>query len=148
MNSVNITGRVGSDIELRYTPTGKAVCEVTLAVDDGFGENKRTAWVGVTIWGATAETARKYVGKGDLLGISGRLTQDEWEDKATGKKQRKTRVTCEQMTLLPNHRAPGATAQARDTSAQPREGSRSATPPPRAEAPTGWDNEADDDIPF
>ena len=100
MNSVNIIGRVGGEIELRYTPSGKAVTEVNLAVDDGWGENKKTAWIGVTIWGATAELAQKAVQKGDRLGISGRLSQDEWEDKATGKKVRKTKVTCDTMTLL------------------------------------------------
>lgn len=100
MNNVNIIGRVGGEIELRYTPSGKAVTEVNLAVDDGFGDNKKTAWIGVTIWGATAECAAKYVKKGDRLGITGRLSQEEWEDKQTGKKQRKTKVTCQDMHLL------------------------------------------------
>jgi single-strand DNA-binding protein len=110
MNSVNIIGRVGGEIELRYTPSGKAVGQLTLAVDDGFGENKKTAWIGVTLWGATAECASKYVRKGDRLGISGRLSQEEWEDKATGKKQRKTKVTCENMHLLTDKRSDGDAA--------------------------------------
>ena len=100
MNNVNIIGRAGSDPELRYTPSGKAVTEINLAVDDGWGENKKTAWIGVTFWGATAELAGKAIRKGDRVGISGRLTQEEWEDKQTGKRQRKTKVTCENMTLL------------------------------------------------
>lgn len=100
MNSVNIIGRVGGEIDLRYTPGGKAVAQLTLAVDDGWGDNKKTAWIGVTIWGATAELAQRAVQKGDRLGITGRLSQDEWEDKATGKKQRKTKVTCDSMHLI------------------------------------------------
>jgi single-strand DNA-binding protein len=100
MNRVNIIGRVGGEIELRHTPTGKAVTEINLAVDDGWGENKKTVWVGVTIWGATAELAQRAIRKGDRVGIDGRLSQDEWEDKATGKKQRKTKVTCDNMFLL------------------------------------------------
>jgi len=100
MNSVNIIGRVGGEVELRYTHSGKAVAELTLAVDDGWGENKKTVWIGVTIWGATAELAKKAVRKGDRLGISGRLSQEEWDDKETGKKQRKTKVTCDSMHLL------------------------------------------------
>ena len=111
MNNVNIIGRVGAEIELRYTPAGKAVTEVNLAVDDGFGENKKTVWIGVTIWGATAECAMKYVKKGDRLGITGRLSQDEWEDKQTGKKQRKTRVTCNDMHLIESKRADSAPYQ-------------------------------------
>jgi single-strand DNA-binding protein len=100
MNSVNIIGRVGQDIEVRFTQSGKAVAELNLAVDDGWGENKKTAWIGVVLWGATAELAGKALQKGDRVGISGRLSQDEWEDKATGKKQRKTKITGENMTLL------------------------------------------------
>jgi single-strand DNA-binding protein len=100
MNSVNIIGRVGQDIEVRFTPSGKAVTELNLAVDDGWGENKKTAWIGVVLWGATAELAGRALQKGDRVGVSGRLSQDEWEDKATGKKQRKTKITGENMTLL------------------------------------------------
>ena len=104
MNSVNIIGRLGSDIELRTTPSGKSVAEANIAVDDGFGENKKTVWLGVTIWGVTADLAAKALSKGSLVGISGRLSQDEWEDKQTGKKQRKTKITCESMKLIESKR--------------------------------------------
>jgi single-strand DNA-binding protein len=115
MNRVNIIGRVGGEIELRHTPAGKAVTEINLAVDDGWGENKKTAWIGVTLWGATAELAQRAIRKGDRVGIDGRLSQDEWEDKQTGKKQRKTKVTCDNMFLLeprrdgPTQSAPAST---------------------------------------
>jgi len=99
MNNVNIIGRVGGEVELRYTPSGKSVAQLTLAVDDGWGENKKTVWVGCTLWGATADLAKKAVQKGDRLGITGHLSQEEWEDKS-GKKQRKTKVTCESMHLI------------------------------------------------
>jgi len=102
MNQVNLIGRVGSDVELKFTPSGKEVAEINLAVDDGWGENKKTAWIGVTLWGKTAEIAGKYVHKGDQVAITGRLTQDEWEDKTTGKKQRKTKVTASELHLLSN----------------------------------------------
>ena len=99
MNSVNIIGRIGGEIELRHTPSGKAVAEINLAVDDGWGENKKTVWIGVTLWGATAELAARALTKGDRVGITGRLSQDEWVGN-DGKKQRKTKVTCESMHLL------------------------------------------------
>ena len=99
MNSVNIIGRIGGEIELRHTPSGKAVAEINLAVDDGWGENKKTVWIGVTLWGATAELAARALAKGDRVGITGRLSQDEWVGN-DGKKQRKTKVTCESMHLL------------------------------------------------
>lgn len=139
MNSVNITGRVGADIELRYTPQGKAVAEMNLAVDDGFGDNKKTAWIGVTIWDKAAEVAQKYVHKGDMVGITGRLSQDVWEDKTTGKKQTKTRVTCEQITLLPNEHRERVPSPA---TSQPAATQRKTTP---AQA---QDFDETDDIPF
>jgi single-strand DNA-binding protein len=115
MNSVNLIGRVGGEVELRHTPSGKSVAQLTLAVDDGWGENKKTVWIGVTLWGATAELAAKALQKGDRLGVTGRLSQDEWEDKE-GKKQRKTKVTCESMHLLMPKRDSGALPPDRRTS--------------------------------
>ena len=141
MNQVNIIGRVGGEVEIRHTPSGKAVAALTLAVDDGFGENKKTAWIGVTLWGATAECAAKYVRKGDRLGISGRLSQEEWDDKATGKKQRKTKVNCENMHLLTDKRSEGGSAPSEPQ--QPRR--QSAGMPPAPPATTG---DEDEDLPF
>lgn len=115
MNSVNIIGRVGSEIELRYTPSGKAVTDANLAVDDGFGENKKTVWIGVTIWGATAELAAKAVHKGDRLAITGRLSQEQWADRETGKTVRKTRVTCETMHLIEKRRESATPPQSTST---------------------------------
>lgn len=151
MNNVNIIGRVGNDIELRYTTSGKAVTEVNLAVDDGWGENKKTAWIGVTIWGATAELAAKAVHKGDRLGITGRITQEEWEDKQTGKKQRKTKVTCEAMHLIEPKRdgqpQQDAHNQSKANGYQPQlpQGRQSSPGMPPAPNQTNGD---DDDIPF
>jgi single-strand DNA-binding protein len=143
MNSVNIIGRVGGDIELRYTPSGKAVAQLTLAVDDGWGENKKTAWIGVTIWGATAELANKAVRKGDRLGIAGRLSQEEWDDKETGKKQRKTKVTCESMDLLEPKRDDTGQGQPRE---QMPPGRR--MPPGMPPAPPAQPTHEEEDIPF
>jgi len=136
MNNVNIIGRLGSDFDLKYTPSGKAVCELNLAVNDGYGENKKTVWLGVTIWGATAELAKKALNKGDLVGISGRLSQEEWEGK-DGKKQRKTKVTCQDMFLLGGKRNDTMEQQARQPIA------RQAQQQPAEAA-----NPEDEEIPF
>lgn len=142
MNSVNIIGRVGNDVELRFTPSGKAVAQLTLAVDDGWGENKKTAWIGVTIWAATAELAKKAVRKGDRLGIAGRLSQEEWEDKETGKKQRKTKVTCESMDLLEPKRDDAGQGQPRQLPPGRQ------IPPGMPPAPPAQPTHEDEDIPF
>lgn len=136
MNSVNLIGRAGRDAELRYTPQGTAVAELNIAVDDGFGEKKKTAWIGVVCWAKTAELAAS-IRKGDRVGVSGRLTQDEWQDKESGKTQRKTKVTCEHITFIEAKRDGGETQEA-----PPRQ--RTQGPPPEPEA----DTQEEDDIPF
>lgn len=143
MNSVNISGRAGAEVELRYTPSGKAVAQLTLAVDDGWGENKKTAWIGVTLWGATAELAARAIQKGDRVGITGRLSQEEWTDK-DGKKQRKTKVICEHMDLYEPKRPSEQSPTRHD---QPIRRSPIGMPPAAAPSPaTNYDEE--EDIPF
>lgn len=145
MNSVNIIGRVGGDIDLRFTPSGKAVAQLTLAVDDGWGENKKTAWIGVTLWGPTAELAKRAVQKGDRLGISGRLSQEEWDDKETGKKQRKTKVTCDSMHLLEPKRDDAGRQESRQ---QLPPGRREPSGMPPAPATDATNHDDQDDLPF
>jgi len=139
MNSVNIIGRLGRDPELRHTPSGKAVCELNLAVDDGWGENKKTAWIGCVLWDKTAELAAQHLRKGDQVGISGRLTQDTWDDKETGKKQTKTKVTCERMSFTGGRRES-------DSGSPPQERRQSSQPLTRDNG--GADGPEEDDIPF
>lgn len=95
LNKTQLSGRLASDIELRYTPKGTAVADVNLAVNSGYGDNQKTNWIGLTIWGKSAEAAANYLGKGRKIIVDGRLDQDEWEDKETGKKRSKTRVIVE-----------------------------------------------------
>jgi single-strand DNA-binding protein len=98
LNTVALTGRLGSDLELKRTKNDTAVTSANIAVECGFGESKQTIWVGLVFWGKTAEAASKYLGKGKKIAVSGRLSQDEYEDK-DGKKVTKTRVTVENWTF-------------------------------------------------
>lgn len=82
MNNINIIGRVTKDIELRYLPANNTpVCSFSIAVDDGFGDKKKTYFFNCQAWQKTAENIVKFFNKGDLIGISGRLTTREWTDK-------------------------------------------------------------------
>jgi|688.fasta_scaffold943063_2 single-strand DNA-binding protein len=135
MNSVNIIGRLGRDPELRYTPAGKSVCELNLAVDYGYGENKKTAWLGVVLWEKTAEIAAQHLRKGDQCGISGFLCQDTWDDKETGKKQTKTKITAERLHFTGGKKE--------DQSERPAAQERTSAPNPAAQQ-----NDEDDEIPF
>ena len=123
MNNINIIGRLGRDPELKYLADGKAVAELNLAIDDGYGENKKTVWISCVLWGKSAEVASQYLNKGDRCGITGRLSQDTWDDKETGKKQTKTKITGDQLTFI-EVKEKGSTPQPR-----PQQDSNKSLPP-------------------
>ena len=75
INNVVLAGRVTKDIELKVTPTGKSVCSFSLAVERKFVQNgeKITDFINCQLWGKSAETLEKYVKKGMMIGIEGRI---------------------------------------------------------------------------
>ena len=76
-NTLIIVGNVGRDPEMRYTPTGEAVTNFSVAVSDGFGDKKKTIWFRVSAWGKTAESVNEYLRKGAKVLVEGRLAADE-----------------------------------------------------------------------
>lgn len=73
MNNFSGVGRWVKDIELRFTPSGKAVASGTIAIDDGFGDKKETDFLPVVMWEKLAENVANYSGKGRLISIEGRV---------------------------------------------------------------------------
>lgn len=103
-NRVILLGNLTRDPELRYIPSGTAVSEIGLAVNDrrknANGEwIDETTFVDVTLWGRTAEIASEYLTKGSPVLIEGRLKLDSWEGQ-DGQKRSKMRVVAEKMQLL------------------------------------------------
>jgi single-strand DNA-binding protein len=101
-NRVILVGNLTRDPELRYIPSGTAVSEIGLAVNDRVKKNDQwvdeTTFVDVTMWGRTAEVANEYLSKGAPVLIEGRLKLDTWEK--DGQKRSKLRVVCERMQML------------------------------------------------
>lgn len=84
MNKIIVMGRLVKDPELRYTPSGKAATQFTLAVDRPFSNkdgSKEADFIPVVIWGKTAETVANYVYKGHRLLVEGRLQIRSYEAK-------------------------------------------------------------------
>ena len=79
MNSVNLIGRVCNDVELRYTPSQMAVAKLNVAVDDGYGEKKKTNFIPVTVFGKQAENCEKFVSKGNRIGVTGKIVTGSYE---------------------------------------------------------------------
>jgi single-strand DNA-binding protein len=96
-------GNITTEIELRSTQGGTAVCDVSLAVNDR-RKNQAGEWVedttfvDVTLWGRTAEVAAEYLGKGSPVLIEGRLKLDTWE--TDGQKRSKLKVVGERMQMI------------------------------------------------
>lgn len=111
-NRVILVGNITRDIELKYTPSGTAVTDIGLAVNDRRKSQtgewiEETTFVDVTLWGRTAEVASEYLGKGSPILIEGRLKLDTWE--TDGQKRSKLRVVGERMQMLGGR--PGASGQ-------------------------------------
>lgn len=113
LNKVIIIGNLTRDPEVRYTPKGAAVAELTIAVNrtwmDGNEKKEEVTFVDVTLWGKLAEISGQYLAKGRSAMIEGRLTMDSWDDKATGQKRSKLKVTGENVQFLGENKPSGQT---------------------------------------
>src|SRR6476659_11474676 len=101
-NRVILVGNLTRDPELRYIPSGTAVSEIGLAVNDRVKKGEQwvdeVTFVDVTLWARTAEIANEYLSKGSSVLIEGRLKLDRWEK--DGQKHSKLRVVGERMQML------------------------------------------------
>lgn len=97
MNSINITGRVTNDIELKTTQSGTSVCSFTVAVDRPAVKDK-TDFIDCVAWRQKAEFLSKYFAKGDGIEITGVLTTRNYEDK-NGNKRKAVEVVCDQVSF-------------------------------------------------
>lgn len=96
-----LTGRVTKDIELKVTPTGKSVCSFILAVERKFVQNgeKVTDFINCQLWGKSAETLEKYVKKGMMIGIEGRIQTRKYTNQQ-GQTVYVTEVVAESFSFL------------------------------------------------
>lgn len=89
INNVTLQGKLGKDIDLKYTQSGKAVGTTSIAVERDYknanGE-KETDWVNIVFWGKTAETVANYFRKGDEILVVGRIQTRSYEDNSGGRK--------------------------------------------------------------
>ena len=119
VNKVILLGNVGRDPEVRYLDTGVAVATFPLATSDraytlanGTQVPERTEWHNLVLWRGLAETAEKYVHKGDKLYVEGKIRTRSYDDQ-TGAKRYVTEIFVDNMEMLSaRSAAPGTTPQA------------------------------------
>lgn len=101
LNNYSVIGRMTRDLDERafaYTSNGKARLNISIAVNDGYGDNQYTSYFDVVVWGKTAENIKPYLGKGKQICINGRLRQDRWE--SNGQKNSRVVIVAETVQLL------------------------------------------------
>ncbi len=80
MNNFIFTGNLGQNAEVKYTQSGGAVCNFSVAVKSGYGEREKTNWVRCSMFGKKAEgQLPQYLLKGTQVAVSGELSLEEWE---------------------------------------------------------------------
>ena len=104
-NQVTLIGNLTRDVEVRHIPSGTAVAEVSLAVNEKWtnkdgSKGESVAFIDCTLWGRTAELAAEYLSKGSPVLFAGKLVQDSWDDKETGQKRSRLKVKVETMQFL------------------------------------------------
>jgi single-strand DNA-binding protein len=155
VNKVILIGNLGRDPEVRYTPSGAAICNVTIATSrnwkakDSGEKMEETEWHRVVFYDRLAEIAGEYLKKGRPVYVEGRLKTRKWQDK-DGVDKYTTEIIAEQMQLLGSREGMGGGA-ADDGGTQQRPSAPAARPAskpaPTSRSSTGFDD-MDDDIPF
>ena len=108
-------GRMTRDIgekDFGYTTNGKAKLSISVAVNDGYGENKSVSYFDVVYWGKPAEGIKSYLHKGKQIGIEGRLKQDRWEK--DGRTNSKVYIIADNIQLLGGENTQQHSAPAQD----------------------------------
>ncbi len=157
VNKVIIVGNLGRDPEVRYTPNGSAVCNVSVATTrswknkDSGDKNEETEWHRVVFYDKLAEIAGEYLKKGRSVYVEGRLKTRKWKDK-DGAEKYTTEIIATDMQMLGSREGMGGGAGADDGGGyeRPAPASRPAAAAanrPAAKSPSGF-SDMDDDIPF
>lgn len=164
INKVILIGNLGRDPEVRYTPNGAAVCNVSVATtrnwkDKNSGDKvEETEWHRVVFYDRLAEIAGEYLKKGRPVYVEGRLKTRKWQDK-DGKDNYTTEIVAEQMQLLGGREGGGGGygggnqgggddySQEAPSRPAARPAAQRPAPAPAPKSSTGFDD-MDDDIPF
>jgi len=141
LNRVTLIGNLTRDVELKYTPKGTAIADISIAVNRKWKDQdnqmkEETTFVDLTAFGKTAELAGQYLAKGSSCYFEGRLNLETWDDKTTQQKRSKMKVIIENMQFLGGKK---------DSGNSPQSAAKSGT---QRQAPPAAADDEMDDCPF
>lgn len=99
VNNVLVVGRLTRDPDVYEGKEGKKIVKISVACDDGYGENKKTNYIPVTVFGKSAEFVANYIGKGRLVCVEGKIQTGTYE-KQDGTKVKTFDVIAEKVNAL------------------------------------------------
>ena len=104
LNKVMLIGRLGKDPEVRYTQSGNPVATFSVATserwkDNGGNPQEKTSWHNIVMWNKLAEVAKRFLSKGALVYLEGKLATRKWQDQS-GANRYTTEVVCTKMVML------------------------------------------------
>jgi len=148
VNKVILIGNIGSDPELKWTPSNRAVCNMSLACNEAWkdksgAKQERVEWIRVTVWGDTAENCAKYLTKGQSAYVEGRLQTRSYDK--DGQKHYMTEVVADRVVFLGGGRGAGERSGGNDSRRSG--GSDTGRSSQSHEEPSG-PPPSDDDFPF
>jgi single-strand DNA-binding protein len=144
-NVFSFTGTVGRDAEVRYTPSGLAILNFTVANNIGFGDKQQTLWIQVTLFGKRAEgQLQNYLKKGQQVFVSGELTQREYKAN-DGTTKTSLELNANIIDLIGKKNEAGSQPQ---QNYQPSGGREQQAPARQGGGYDNFDAPYDDDIPF
>ncbi|MHB8346582.1 MAG: single-stranded DNA-binding protein [Acidiferrobacterales bacterium] len=153
INKVILVGHLGKDPEVRYSPNGGAIANITLATSESWkdktsGEKQeRTEWHRIVFFGRLAEIAGEYLKKGAQIYVEGRLQTRKWQDKE-GKDRYTTEIVAGDMQMLGSREGRGVPADADMDQTPMGETRTAAAAGGHADKSGGASDDFDDDIPF
>ena len=150
LNKVFIIGNLTRDPELRVTPKGTAICQFGIAVNRQFKDESgatrdETTFIDVEAWGKQGELVSKYLNKGSLAMVEGRLKLDQWEDKQNGQKRSKLKVVLDNVQFLSSR---GSAGGGQGQHAPGEDADQAAPGAGTKPAQAASQEKADEDVPF
>ena len=149
VNKVVLVGNVGGDPDTRFTPSGTAVSNFSIATSESWKESDggfkdKTEWHRCVIWGKPAEVAGNIMKKGQLVYIEGRLQTRKWEDKE-GVERKTTEIICDMFTILSRKMQTGDSGEMRWDNKDSSNDNNNIFDDDDSQEPSEPNNEKDDD---
>lgn len=103
MQRFEMIGRIGGDLELKTTQSGRSVLEFSLADTEKVNDKEITTWINCVVWEKRAENISRFSRKGDMIFVEGKIRNEKYQDK-DGNNRYKTYLLVNNFTFLPNNR--------------------------------------------